>query len=266
MTVGDTAAISLGIGGSPAVSVIAGGSALLAGLAVRAKSLRSRPPRRLTCREARSTSRRRGPARAATDRSSVGEIARLGAGHAGHLVAAGRSPGLERTALPHTAQASSCNGTQVVEVEVDIDDRPRARCTTTSAPTTAARIINPMLVDGQVRGGVAHGIGNALFEWMGYDENAQPLTTNYERVSAAHRARLPDAAIGHIGIPAPLNPLGVKGAGEGGTSRRPPGSSPPSMTRWPFGVRFTEMPLTPDRIVAALQGRRRFRSSLVPAA
>ncbi len=73
------------------------------------------------------------------------------------------------------------------------------------------RLINPMLVDGQVRGGVVHGIGNALFERMIHDENGQPVTTNYADYLLPTAPEVPRIEIIHFESPSPLNPIGVKG-------------------------------------------------------
>ena len=110
-----------------------------------------------------------------------------------------------------------------------------------------------MIVDGQVQGGVAHGIGNALFEWMKYDADAQPLTTTFQDYLLPAAPDVPACRIEHVETPNPLNPLGVKGAGEGGTIPAPAAIiSAIEDALSPFGVRFTDMPLTPDRIVDAL--------------
>ena len=79
------------------------------------------------------------------------------------------------------------------------------------------RLINPLIVDGQIRGGVVHGIGNALFERMVHDENGQPLTTTYGDYLLPMASEMPTIEIHHIETPTSRNPLGVKGAGEGGT-------------------------------------------------
>jgi carbon-monoxide dehydrogenase large subunit len=118
----------------------------------------------------------------------------------------------------------------------------------------SGNIINPMIVDGQVQGGVAHGIGNALFEFMKYDAGGQPLTTSFADYLLPAAPEVPACAIEHVETPNPLNPLGVKGAGEGGTIPAPAAiisAIEDALTE--FGVRFAEMPLTPDRIVAALR-------------
>ena len=167
--------------------------------------------------------------------------------------APGQAPGLEHTAYFTPPQASYCNGTHVVEVEVD----PFTGGVTLLDYTVAhdsGNIINPLIVDGQVQGGVAHGIGNALFEWMKYDAGAQPLTTSFQDYLLPAAPDVPGCRIEHVETPNPLNPLGVKGAGEGGTIPAPAAIiSAIEDALSPFGVRFADMPLTPDRIVEALR-------------
>ena len=80
-----------------------------------------------------------------------------------------------------------------------------------------AVLINPAIVDGQIRGGVVHGSGNALFERMIYDEAGQPLTTTYADYFLPLASEMPPIEIHHMETPSPRNPIGVKGAGEGGT-------------------------------------------------
>ena len=78
-------------------------------------------------------------------------------------------------------------------------------------------MINPRLVDGQIQGGVIHGIGNALFERMIHDDQATPLSVNYGEYLLPMSAEMPRVEIHHLETPSPVNPIGVKGAGEGGT-------------------------------------------------
>ena len=118
----------------------------------------------------------------------------------------------------------------------------------------SGNIINPMIVDGQIQGGVAHGIGNALFEWMRYDEQAQPLTTTFADYLIPSATEVPACRIAHIESATPLNPLGVKGAGEGGTI--PAAAAIVAAIEnalSEFNVHFSETPLMPDRIVDALR-------------
>ena len=115
-------------------------------------------------------------------------------------------------------------------------------------------LINPKLVDGQIRGGVIHGIGNALFERMIYDANGQPQTTNYGEYLLPLATEMPRVEIIHHETPSPLNPLGVKGAGEGGTI--PAANCVISAVEdalAPFGVRITHHPISPMDVVAMIE-------------
>jgi carbon-monoxide dehydrogenase large subunit len=78
-------------------------------------------------------------------------------------------------------------------------------------------MLNPLLVEGQIVGGVVHGISNALYERLIYDPSGQPLTTNYGEYFMATAPEMPRIDVDHTTTPSPLNPLGIKGAGEGGT-------------------------------------------------
>jgi carbon-monoxide dehydrogenase large subunit len=181
------------------------------------------------------------------------ELARLAQGMPGFSLAPGQTPGLEHTAFFTPPQASYCSGTHVAEVEVD----PMIGAVTIHNYTVAhdsGTIINPMIVDGQIQGGVAHGIGNALLEWMIYDENAQPLTTTFADYLLPMATDVPTCQIAHVESPSPLNPLGVKGAGEGGTI--PAAAAIVAAVEnalSEFGVHFAETPLMPERIVQALR-------------
>jgi len=184
---------------------------------------------------------------------TFGELARLAQGMPGFSFAAGQTPGLEHTAYFTPPQASYCNGTHIVEVEVD-PETGAVRILRYVVGHDSGVVINPMIVDGQVQGGVAHGIGNALFEFMRYDEGAQPLTTSFADYLMPMAPDVPACVIEHVETPNPLNPLGVKGAGEGGTIPAPAAIiAAIEDALSPFGVHFAEMPLTPARIVAALR-------------
>jgi carbon-monoxide dehydrogenase large subunit len=255
MTMGDTAAISQGVGAfASRQAVNAGSSALIAGGEVRKKIVALAahalgvPESEIDLEDGEAVAQ--GGNR---PRLSLGELARLAQGMAGVSLPAGITPGLEHTAYFAAPQASYCNCTHVAEVEVD----PMTGGVTILDYTVAhdsGVVINPLIVDGQVQGGVAHGIGNALFEQMVYDDNAQPLTTTFADYLLPMATDVPTVAIEHIETPNPLNPLGVKGAGEGGTIPAPATIvSAIENALSPFGVRFSDAPLTPDRIVAALR-------------
>jgi carbon-monoxide dehydrogenase large subunit len=110
-----------------------------------------------------------------------------------------------------------------------------------------------MVVDGQVIGGVAHGVGNALFERMVYDEEAQPLSTNLGEYLLPLATDVPRVTLVHLETPSPLNPLGIKGAGEGGTIPAIAAIvAAVESALAPFGVTIAEAPITPQRIVELL--------------
>src|SRR5690606_6043537 len=108
--------------------------------------------------------------------------------------------------------------------------------------------------DGQVQGGLAHGIGNALFEEQHYDADANPLTMTFAEYLLPAACDVPDAETIHVESPSPLNPLGVKGAGEGGTI--PAAAAIIAAVEnalEPFGVHLSDVPLTPGKLVALIR-------------
>jgi carbon-monoxide dehydrogenase large subunit len=121
----------------------------------------------------------------------------------------------------------------------------------------SGNLINPMIVEGQIHGGVAHGIGNALFEWMGYDEDAQPIITTFADYLLPSSTEVPNIEILHHEFPSTLNPLGVKGVGEAGTI--PAASAIVSAVEnalEPFGVHIAEAPISPMRIIELIEQSR----------
>ncbi len=129
----------------------------------------------------------------------------------------GFTPGLEATAYHISERPVYANGTNIAEVEVDVETGAVTLLDYWVAHDCGTRI-NPMLVEGQIVGGVVHGIGNALFEHMKYDrESGQPLTTNFGEYLLPLATEMPPIRVEHMETPSPSNPLGVKGAGEGGT-------------------------------------------------
>jgi carbon-monoxide dehydrogenase large subunit len=117
-------------------------------------------------------------------------------------------------------------------------------------------IINPLLVDGQVHGGVAQGLGQALWEQAVYDDNGQLLTGEFTDYVMPRAHLMPWIESGHTVTPSPVNPLGVKGVGEAGTI----GASPAVVNSVvdalsPLGVRHIDMPMTPEKIWKIVSGR-----------
>jgi carbon-monoxide dehydrogenase large subunit len=255
MTIGDTGAISQGVGAfASRQAVNAGSSALLAGQAVRAQLI-ALAARTLGLPEA-DFDLEDGKAIALRGNKpsiSFGELARLAQGIPGVCFTAGQTAGIEHTAYYTPSQAAYCSGTHVAEVQVDAMTGG-VKVIKYTVTHDVGRVINPLIVDGQVQGGVAHGIGNALLEWMQYDDNAQPLTTSFADYMLPMATDVPTCNITHIETVNPFNPLGVKGAGEGGTIPAPAAIiSAIEDALSPFGVHFAETPLTPERIVATLR-------------
>jgi len=125
------------------------------------------------------------------------------------------TPGLtavERVVIDDMAYS---NGSAVAEVEVD-PETGGVRVNRLVLAHDCGRMVNPMLVDGQLLGGIAHGLGNALFERMAFDEEAQPLTTTFADYLLVSAAEMPETRFVHSESPSPLNALGVKGVGESG--------------------------------------------------
>jgi len=161
--------------------------------------------------------------------------------------------GFEATARFRPPDVTYCNATHVVEVEVDpeIGEVTLLRYVVVN---DSGVLINPTLVEGQLRGGVAHGIGNALYEWMGYDENAQPVITNFAEYLLPSSTGVPNIEIIHVESPSTLNPLGVKGAGESGViAVAGTVISAVENALEPFGVWISEAPIAPARIVELIE-------------
>jgi carbon-monoxide dehydrogenase large subunit len=110
-------------------------------------------------------------------------------------------------------------------------------------------MINPLVVEGQIHGGIAHGIGNALLEEIAYDGAGQLVTGTLMDYALPRAADVPALEVHHVVTPSPLNPLGVKGAGEGGTLPAPAAiANAVADALRPLGVEPTEMPLTRERL------------------
>lgn len=147
---------------------------------------------------------------------TLATIARTLSGAAGVPLPAGIEPDLAATGYFEASQLAFAYGSQACEVEID-PDTGDVRVVRYVVAHDCGRLINPLIVDGQIRGGVVHGIGNALYERMRHDEAGQPLTTTYGDYLLPAAFEMPDIEICHIETPSPHNPIGVKGAGEGGT-------------------------------------------------
>jgi carbon-monoxide dehydrogenase large subunit len=195
--------------------------------------------------------------KASPDRAiSLGEIARLLRGGPGYAFPPGLTPGLEASAAFRVDQLAYANACHVAEVEVDIETGG-VRILRYLALHDHGVQVNPMIVDGQTRGGIAHGIGNALYEWMVYDDSGQPITTTFTDYLLPTSLDVPAIDSAYRCSPSPLNPLGVKGAGEAGVI--PVAAAVISAVEnalEPFGVRIAQVPLTPYRLLELITAAR----------
>ena len=174
----------------------------------------------------------------------------------------GESPGLEHTAYFEAPKPMICFTAQAAKVEVDIETG-RFVILDYATCEDVGTVINPIVVEGQVQGGVVQGMSNAMFEEFLYDENGQQLTADFENYRLATAADVPTVTVGHAPTPCPDHPLGVRAVGEGR-----PGPVPAALANAicdalaPFGVEITSLPLKPEAILAAIEaGRARSTTS-----
>ncbi|WP_299193079.1 xanthine dehydrogenase family protein molybdopterin-binding subunit [uncultured Litoreibacter sp.] len=164
-------------------------------------------------------------------------------------------PGLEETAFYDPANFTYPSGAYGCEVEVD-PDTGKVTVLGFSAADDFGNIINPMIVEGQVHGGLAQGIGQALVENCAYDDNGQLLSGSYMDYTMPRADDLPMFNVDHSSItPCTHNPLGVKGCGEAGAIGSPPAlvsAVVDALQRADHDVTHIDMPLTPDRVWAAM--------------
>jgi carbon-monoxide dehydrogenase large subunit len=255
---GDTALVPVGIGAFGSRSAIVAGSAVLGAsrklrekiLALAASRLEADPPDlvmddgEVWVRGLRS--------RALTLR----ELAR--AALPGPTLPAGITPCLEATDHFHVSEIAYPYGMDAALVEVD-PETGHVRVLRYVIACDVGRSINPMIVEGQMIGGMAQGLGAALLEHLVYDASGQLLTTTFMDYLLPTAMEMPEQTIIDVrqDWPSPHNPLGVKGAGEGGIIAVPAAiANAVEDALSPFGVRIADVPLSPDRIVALLREAR----------
>jgi aerobic carbon-monoxide dehydrogenase large subunit len=192
----------------------------------------------------------------------LAELARILRGGPGYAFPPGFEPGLEATASFRTDLLAYANACHVAEVEVDIETG-QVRVIRYLALHDCGVRINPMIVEGQTHGSISHGIGNALYEWMGYDGEGQPTTTTFADYLMPSATEMPRFETSFRESPSPMNPLGVKGAGEAGVIPVSPAiMSAIENALLPFGVTIAETPLRPHRLYALIANARRERNDI----
>jgi carbon-monoxide dehydrogenase large subunit len=148
----------------------------------------------------------------------------------------------------HVPTVTYASAVHAVLVEVDIDTG-RVTLLRYVVAHDCGRIINPMIVDGQIQGGVAQGIGGGLYEALLYDAAGQLLTGSFMDYLIPTALDIPPIDLMHLEYPSPRNPLGIKGVGEGGAISPPAAiANAVEDALRPFGVCIREAPLSPDRV------------------
>lgn len=257
---GDTAHVSLGLGAfASRQAVTAGSSVHVAAVEVRQKALKVAAHLLEAAEEDLEIADGKISVQGVPDMSvSLGDVARAVQGMPGFSLPGGVDPGMEATAHFTPPTLTYCNGVHIAEVEVD-PGTGHVQVLKYVIVHDSGRLINPLIVEGQITGGAVHGLGSALFERMIYDENGQPQTTNFGEYLLPSAPEVPMYDIVHMESPTPLNPLGVKGAGEGGTI--PVTSviaSAVDDALAPFGVVVRDLPIEPKRLVELIRTQPRY--------
>jgi len=253
---GDTAGLPYGVGTfASRVAVLGGNSAARAAGEVRRKAMAVAASQLEVALEDLTMEDGRIAVRGVPGRGlALAQVAAIAsAPRPGYALPGGMEPGLEAASYLHVPQSTYSSGAHAAVVQVD------AETGTISilryiAVDDCGTIINPMVVEGQVHGGIAHGIGNAFLEEVVYDGAGQLSTGTLMDYALPRATDVPGLEVHHVVTPSPLNPLGVKGAGEGGTLPAPAAiANAVADALGSLGVEVTEMPLTRQRLWHRLQ-------------
>ncbi len=164
-------------------------------------------------------------------------------------VADDEEPGLEGRDYYSPIRSTFASGMHAAVVDVD-RETCEVRILRYAVVHDCGRLINPMIVEGQIHGGVAQGVGGALYEVMHYDEHGQLLNASFMDFLMPYASEVPRIETAHLETPSPLNPLGIKGAGEAGVI---PGTAClASAIEDALGVRIAAMPVSPSDLYELL--------------
>ncbi len=168
----------------------------------------------------------------------------------------GMEPYLDDTAYYDPPNCTFPFGAHIAVVDVDVETG-QVKLKRYIAVDDVGRVINPMIVEGQIHGGIAQGVGQALWEQGVYDENGQLLSGTMMDYAVPKAEFFPNFELDRTETPTPVNPLGVKGAGETGTIASTPAVVNAVMDALsPLGIKHVDMPLTPNRVWSAIQSSR----------
>ncbi len=251
---GDTDAFHWGTGTfASRGAVVAGNAVHAAALRVREKVLRvageflQEPLERLELRDGRVW------VKGHPDRSvTLGELASKANPLRG-AVRPGTEPGLEATEYFGPARGATASGVHAAILEVD-PETMRIEIQKYVVVHDCGTVLNPLILEGQVHGGVAQGIGNSYYEHLMYDENAQLVNASFMDYLLPTSLDVPPIIVGHEETPSPLNPLGVKGAGEAGAIPTAALFAQAVENALPeIPLELLEIPLSPNRLWELIQ-------------
>lgn len=250
---GDTAMVPFGMGTYGSRSLAVGGSALFKALEKVKDKARKIAAHKLEAAEEDLDYTDGKFVVKGTDRSiGFGDISLTA--YVPHDYPEGLEPGLESNAFYDPANFTYPFGTHISLVEID-PDTGVVKILRYIAVDDVGNVINPMIVDGQVHGGIAQGVGQALLEGAVYDDSGQLISGTYMDYTMPRADDLPSFELSRTVTPCPHNPLGVKGAGEAGTIAATACIANAVVDAlWHKGVRDIRMPMTPERVWRALQG------------
>jgi len=155
------------------------------------------------------------------------------------------APGLEATDYYSPVRSTFANGMHAVEVEID-PDTSDIRILDYAVVHDCGNLLNPIIVKGQVLGGVAQGVGGALYERMAYDDHGQLQNASFMDFLIPYATEVPAVRIDHLETPSPLNPLGIKGAGEAGVI--PTSAAIAAAIEDATGIIIDAMPISPSQL------------------
>jgi len=253
---GDTDALGAGRGNGGSGALTVGGSAVVRatekalerGRRIAARLLEA-APEDVALRDGKFTV-------AGTDKGvTFAQVAR--AAYQPRQLPAGMEPGFSETAAFTPPAVTFPNGCHVCEVEID-PETGRVSIERYTVVDDVGRMVNPMLVKGQLHGGVAQGLGQGLFEEMVYDrETGQLLAGSFMDYAMPRADDLPALEVGSHEVPTQVNPLGAKGVGEAGTvGALPAVVNAVNDALAPLGVRHLDMPVTAERVWRAIREAR----------
>jgi len=252
---GDTGRVPSGMGTYGSRSTAVGGSAIVKGAQkIRAKLLKIAAHQLEAAEEDMVYDQESGKVyvKGSPDKAKAfGELAF--AAYTAHNLPAGMEPGLEESAFYDPSNFTFPNSCHIAQVEVD---RETGEVTIQRyvAVDDVGKVINPLVVDGQIVGGIAQGVGQALWEHGRYDDNGQLLSATLMEYAMPHADKFPVIETARVETPSPHNPLGVKGAGEMGTIAATVAVANAVMDALaPLGVRHIDMPLTPEKVWRAMK-------------